>query len=185
MATSSQADLVRPSNCGLAVYGPQVTCGRALSRALKRFLWASCGSLKRHCTIFSVQPPSAHTPPCKYIYILLTNVRGSRTLRDSIPCNKGVDLEVKGRVYVALVLSILLYGSESWSLRADLFQRLRSFHNYACRSMCRIAMAHTIRHHISQKPFTNALASTPLTATTTTDFSSGEGTSRAWADCRA
>jgi hypothetical protein len=105
MATSSQADLVRPSNCGLAVYGPQVTCGRALSRALKRFLWASCGSLKRHCTIFSVQPPSAHTPPCKYIYILLTNVRGSRTLRDSILCNKGVDLEVKDRVYVALVLS--------------------------------------------------------------------------------
>jgi hypothetical protein len=29
-------------------------------------------------------------------------------LRDSILCNKGVDLEVKGRVYVALVLSILL-----------------------------------------------------------------------------
>jgi hypothetical protein len=31
------------------------------------------------------------------------------------------------------------------------------------------------------------LASTPLAATTTTDFSSGEGTSRAcpWADCRA
>ena len=72
-------------------------------------------------------------------------------LRDSILCNKGVDLEVKGRVYVALVLSILLYGSESWSLRADLFQRLRSFHNYACRSMCRITMAHTIRHHIKSE----------------------------------
>ena len=34
-------------------------------------------------------------------------------LRDSILCNKGVDLEVKSRVYVALVLSTLLYGSES------------------------------------------------------------------------
>ena len=68
-----------------------------------------------------------------------------------VACNKGVDLEVKGRVYVALVLSILLYGSESWSLRADLFQRPRSFHNYACRSMYRITMAHTIRHHIKSE----------------------------------
>ena len=27
----------------------------------------------------------------------------------------------------------------------------RTFHNYACRSMCRITMAHTIRHHIKSK----------------------------------
>jgi hypothetical protein len=40
------------------------------------------------------------------------------------------------------------YGSELWSLRADLFHRLRSFHNCTCCSMCRIAMAHTTRHHI-------------------------------------
>jgi hypothetical protein len=32
-----------------------------------------------------------------------------------------VDLRVKGRIYSALVLSILLYGSEAWCLREDLF----------------------------------------------------------------
>ena len=30
-----------------------------------------------------------------------------------------VDLNVKGRIYNDLVLSILLYGSESWCLRED------------------------------------------------------------------
>ena len=49
-------------------------------------------------------------------------------LHDSTLCNKGVDLEVKVRVYVALVLSILLYCSESRFLRADLTKRLRFFH---------------------------------------------------------
>ncbi len=38
-----------------------------------------------------------------------------------------VDLRVKERIYNALVLSILLYGSEAWCLREYLFNRLRSF----------------------------------------------------------
>ena len=38
-----------------------------------------------------------------------------------------VDLRVKGRIYNALVLSILLYGSEAWCLREDLFNRLHSY----------------------------------------------------------
>ena len=32
-----------------------------------------------------------------------------------------VDLRVKGRIYDALVLSSLLYGSEAWCLREDIF----------------------------------------------------------------
>jgi hypothetical protein len=62
-----------------------------------------------------------------------------------------VDLRVKGRIYNALVLSILLCGSESWCLREDLFNRLRSFHNRRVRAMCRISMAHTIKHRITSK----------------------------------
>jgi hypothetical protein len=62
-----------------------------------------------------------------------------------------VDLRVKGRIYTALVLSFLLYGSETWFIREDLFYRLRSFHNRCVRSMCRIAMAHTMKHRIISK----------------------------------
>ncbi len=63
--------------------------------------------------------------------------------------NRHLDLKLKGRIYVALCLSILLYGSEVWSLREDSLSRLRSFYHRCVRTMCRINIAHTIRHHIS------------------------------------
>jgi hypothetical protein len=63
--------------------------------------------------------------------------------------NKYLESKVKGQVYVSLCLSILLYGSEVWCLREDLFHRLRGFHRRCCRVMCRITRAHTIRHHVS------------------------------------
>ncbi len=62
-----------------------------------------------------------------------------------------VDLLVKGRIYNALVLSTLVYGSEAWCLREDLFNRMHSFHNRCVRSMCRIAMVHTMKHRITSK----------------------------------
>jgi hypothetical protein len=43
----------------------------------------------------------------------------------------------------------VLYGSEIWCLREDLFNRLRHFHHRCARTTCRIAIAHTIRHRIS------------------------------------
>lgn len=55
----------------------------------------------------------------------------------------------KGIVFVALCLSILLYGSESWCLREDLFQRLRVFFNSCVRQMCRVTRAHVWRHRIT------------------------------------
>ena len=76
--------------------------------------------------------------------------------------NKHLDPKVKGQVYVALCLSILLYGSEVWCLREDLFQRLRCFHHRCCRIMCRITMAHTIRHHISSADLLEKLGLNPL-----------------------
>ena len=35
-----------------------------------------------------------------------------------------------------------------WSPREDLYHRLRRFHNRCARTMCRITIAHTIRHRI-------------------------------------
>ena len=76
--------------------------------------------------------------------------------------NKYLDPKVKGQVYVALCLSILLYGSEVWCLREDLFRRLRNFHHRCCRAMCRITIAHTIRHHISSADLFKKLGLNPL-----------------------
>ena len=56
-------------------------------------------------------------------------------------------MELRGEVYKALVLRTLLCGCEAWSLREDLFKRLRSFHNRSARSVCRVNLHHTFRHH--------------------------------------
>ncbi len=69
-------------------------------------------------------------------------------LKNVLSC-LSVDLRVKGKIYTALVLRIIFYGSEAWCLQEDLFNRLCSFHNRRVRSMCRITMAHTIKHHIT------------------------------------
>ena len=76
--------------------------------------------------------------------------------------NRHLDSKVKGRVYVALVLGALLYGSEVWSLREDLYHRLRRFRNRCARTMCRITIAHTIRHRITTKSLFAKLEIDPL-----------------------
>jgi hypothetical protein len=67
--------------------------------------------------------------------------------------NKHVSNHLNGEVYKVLVLSTLLYGCEVWSLREDLFNRLRSFHKRCARrcarSMCRVSLYHAFHHHIS------------------------------------
>ena len=76
--------------------------------------------------------------------------------------NRHIDLKVKGRIYVASCLSILLYGCEVWCLRSDLLARLRRFHHRCARTMCRITIAHTIRHHISTDSLLKRLGVEPL-----------------------
>ena len=61
--TFSRADSVRLSNYGLAIYGPQATWGRALSRALKRFRWAPCKTLQRYSLVCTVWPSGALSVP--------------------------------------------------------------------------------------------------------------------------
>ena len=61
--------------------------------------------------------------------------------------------EIKGEVYKALVLPTLLYGCEAWSLREDLFKRLRSFYNKCARSMHRVNLHHAFRHNTTSNSF--------------------------------
>ena len=70
-------------------------------------------------------------------------------LRDRIFAATSISMKGKNMVYIALVLTILLYGSECWSLTEKLYNRLRAFHFRCVRSMCRVTRLHTRRHHIS------------------------------------
>jgi len=72
-------------------------------------------------------------------------------LRVSTFTNKRVDEKVKGRIFVAIVLSILLYGSECWCMTEDHRKRLTSFYNARVRSMCRVNKHKTIKYRITTK----------------------------------
>jgi hypothetical protein len=65
--------------------------------------------------------------------------------------NKYLYVKCKGTVFSALVLSILLYGSESWCLREDQLRRLQTFYNSCVRRLCRVTMRHVIKYRISTK----------------------------------
>ena len=70
-------------------------------------------------------------------------------LRKCVFGSTSVSFAAKKAVYETLVLSIMLYGSESWCLPEHLLQQLRVLHARCLRSMCRVTRKHTWDHHIS------------------------------------
>ena len=71
------------------------------------------------------------------------------SLRKCLFSSTQVLLRVKGIVYCTFILSILLYGAESWSLTETLLRKLRNFHHRCLRAMRRINRKHTREHRIS------------------------------------
>jgi hypothetical protein len=75
---------------------------------------------------------------------------------------KTICVEAKRVVYNGLVLSILLYGSESWALTEKLLRLLRVFHAMCMRAMCRVTMWHVMMHRISTTELETRLGIQPL-----------------------
>ena len=71
--------------------------------------------------------------------------------------NKRICFTVKEKVYESLILSILLYGSESWCLTEDLPRLLKSFHYRCVRSMCRVSMSDVFDKRITTKTLLDRL----------------------------
>ena len=63
---------------------------------------------------------------------------------------KGIKNVHKKTAYEGLVLSILLYGCETWGLPKQQLNRLQMFHNSCVRAMCRVTMWHVREHRITQ-----------------------------------
>lgn len=83
-------------------------------------------------------------------------------LRRDVFKNKQVHPVTKGKVFKTLVLSLLLYGSECWCLTEKLRRRLQTFYRSCVRTMCRITIAHTIRHHIKTSDLLQRLKLHPI-----------------------
>ena len=64
-------------------------------------------------------------------------------LRKCLFASNNVSAAAKRAVYISVILAILLYGCECWSLTEKLLSRLRVFHNQCVRTMCRVTRKHT------------------------------------------
>ncbi len=64
--------------------------------------------------------------------------------------------------YCSIVLSILRYGCECWSLTEMFIDRLKVFHNQCIRSMCRDTRKHTWEHMISSAELRKRVGLHPL-----------------------
>ena len=78
-------------------------------------------------------------------------------LRGCVFASSSVSYAAKKAAYEGLVLSIQLYGSESWCLTERLLQPLRTTHHDALRSMCRISRMDTWQQHISPQQLAQRL----------------------------
>ena len=70
-------------------------------------------------------------------------------LRDRVFSSRGAPDRLKGRLYQSSVLAVLLYGCESWCLKAEDITLLRNWHNKRIREMRRVTMCLTYVHRIT------------------------------------
>ena len=75
---------------------------------------------------------------------------------------KGIKDVHKKNAYEGLVLSILLYGCETWSLTKQQLNRLQMFHNRCVRAMCRVTMWHVREHRITQQSLESRIQLEPF-----------------------
>jgi hypothetical protein len=68
----------------------------------------------------------------------------------------------KRSVYISVILSILLYGSESWTLTEKLLAKLMVFLNQCTRNMCRVTLKHTWDHSISSADLQKRIGLHPI-----------------------
>ena len=84
------------------------------------------------------------------------------SLKNSLFSSQSISDRAKGSAYQKLILPILLYGAESWCLTEILFNRIRKFHHYCLRTMCRINRKHVYKHRISNEQLLERLDIKPI-----------------------
>ena len=72
-------------------------------------------------------------------------------LKDNIFATRDVRFQVKAKVYKALVLPVLLYCAETWTITAKMRKMLNAWHHKNVRIMCRVTMWQVRLHHITME----------------------------------
>ena len=69
-------------------------------------------------------------------------------LRKCFFANQSISLDTKRIVYLTVIVSILLFGSETWVLTEELHRQLECFHNQCVRVMCGVTYWRQWQQHI-------------------------------------
>ena len=77
------------------------------------------------------------------------------TLRDCLFSSQRICIVAKAIMFEGLILSILLYGSECWSLTEKCMDKIRVFIARCLRNMNRVTRKHTREHRISNEELRN------------------------------
>jgi len=78
------------------------------------------------------------------------------SLREAIFMNRTFSVSTKRNVYKAVVLSVLLYGAETWTIKAPDLRRLTTFHNRCVRSILGVSRYQQWRERITTKNLSEA-----------------------------
>ena len=72
-------------------------------------------------------------------------------LRAAVFQNKRISIATKREVYRAVVFSTLLYGAETWSVKAHSVRRMKGFHNRCIRSMLGVSKLQQWRQRLTSQ----------------------------------
>ena len=81
-------------------------------------------------------------------------------LRSAIFHNKQLSMATKREVYNAVVLPTLLYGAETWTVKADSVRRMRGFHNRCIRSMLGVSRLQQWKERITSRELAETIGMT-------------------------
>ena len=69
------------------------------------------------------------------LFMNLAKARKRFARISTLIAREGADSAIGGRIYVAAVLAVLLYGSETWVWTSRMLDSIRGFHHRACRRL--------------------------------------------------
>jgi hypothetical protein len=75
--------------------------------------------------------------------------------------NKKIPIDVRRRLYQAIVVNIVLWGSESWALKEANRSKLEAFHHGCLRKMCGLTMWDVAEKRIKNEQVRAMVADSP------------------------
>jgi hypothetical protein len=75
--------------------------------------------------------------------------------------NKKIPIEIRRRLYQAIVVNIALWGSESWALKEANRSKLEAFHHGCLRRICGLTMWDVAEKRITNEHVRGMVADSP------------------------